>query len=360
MSTTLSLADLESYDRHGSRSKHERRFLCPMCGDDKPRDTAHRSLALNMQSGAWLCHRCREQGKLKDFWIDSPLQTKRERENAAINRAFAVPPKTETPEKREAATDPSEAWAASVVLEGTAGASYLERRGLPAGVAHKAGVRFSLSFFGRPAVLFPVQDKAGTLIAVSGRFVDGRNDLKTMAAGSKSLGVFMTPGAFSSRVIAVCESPIDALSLWLCGIAAVALVGTSAPGWLPSVLAFKHVLLATDNDQPDRSGKRAGDEAAAKLAIDFDARGSHTFRLRPRGGKDWSEILESRGVESLRTHLTAFSETVDTEARTNAAFALLQSGRTEAAAFVASLIEDSYARAIVSESLRRSLDKTLN
>ncbi len=48
----LSLADLEAYDPRATERGRERRFLCPCCGDGKPRNAAHRSLSLNTQTGA--------------------------------------------------------------------------------------------------------------------------------------------------------------------------------------------------------------------------------------------------------------------------------------------------------------------
>lgn len=352
MSVALSLADLEQYDAHAPCGGAERRFLCPRCGDDKPRDRVHRSLALNTRSGAWVCHRCNEKGLLKDFWTDRPTQTRCERAHAAVTRAFALPPKADRAEKREVATgaDWREMWTASVPLDSTSGVAYVEGRGIPADVVHEAGVRFSATWYGRPSVLFPMHDKAGGLIAVNGRFVDGRDNPKTQTAGPKSLGLFVTPGALSAPLIAVCEGPMDALSLWLCGIAAVALVGTSWPDWLPSALAFKPALIATDAD-------KSGDEAAAKLTSTLEARGTRTFRLRSRGSKDWNEALEKYGVEVLSTHLAAFSEAAGDEERINAAWQLMESGRADAARFIASLVEDAFTREALGISLRRRQEK---
>ncbi len=346
--SALSLADLESYDSTAPRcsGKTERRFLCIHCGNKKPRDRGHRSLALNTKTGAWFCHRCSEKGLLKDFWTDRPPQTRQQRARAAVERAFALPPKADKTEKRETALDPREAWAASMPFDGTPGAAYMERRGIPVDASMEAGVRFSANFYGRPAVLFPMYARGGALVAVSGRFVDGRDNPKTQIAGAKSLGLFVTPGALSAPLVAICEGPMDALSLWLCGIASVALVGTSWPEWLSSALAFRSVLIATDADP-------SGDEAAAKLQPALTSRGARTFRLRPRGGKDWSDLLEARGADSLRTHLAAFSETADEETRFNAAWQLMQNGRADAAHFIVSLVEDAFTR----ETLRAGLSR---
>jgi 5S rRNA maturation endonuclease (ribonuclease M5) len=158
--------------------------------------------------------------------------------------------------------------------------------------------------------------------------------------------VFATPGALSADVIAVVEGPMDALALWLCGVASVALIGTSWPDWLPQALAFKKILIATDADD-------AGDTAASKLRLELEARGTKTFRLRPRIGKDWSESLQLLGVETLRAHLAPFAETADDEMRVNAAWEFDKNGRQGLSRFVASLIKDGMIRETLLMRFRR-------
>jgi len=82
------------------------------------------------------------------------------------------------------------------------------------------------------------------------------------------------------------EAPIDALSLAVCGVPAVALCGCEGlPDWLRMRCAFQTVIAAFDADDP-------GDEATRVL------------RLRPVGAKDWNAALLSRGADDLRTWLT--------------------------------------------------------
>jgi hypothetical protein len=344
----LSLSDLEANDPRAPRGGRERRFLCHLCGDGKPRDAAHRSLAVSTQTGAWVCHRCGARGLLKDNWTANPAQSRAARSQAAVARAFAMPPRDGDALKRTAADAPDwrGMWAASVSLDETPGAAYIERRGIPSGAAADAGVRFAKNWYGRPAVLFPVLDRSGDLVAVSGRFTDGHANPKTQTAGPKSLGVYATPGALSAPVVAICEGPFDTLALWLCGVASVALIGTSAPAWLPAALAFRPALVATDADT-------AGDESAARLTRDLEARGSRTFRLRSKGVKDWGEVLEVRGADNMRAHLTPFSETADDETRAEAAWFLGHGGHAEAAQFACSLISDGYLREVLRARLRQ-------
>lgn len=336
MTHKLSLSDLETNDPRAPRGGRERRFLCPFCGDGKPRDAGHRSLSLKVSEGVWICHRCGEAGLLTDFRTERPMQTRKERTRAGVVRAFSLPPKKAEDVEAEVDDRWRPMFDASVEIEGTPGASYVEGRGIPADVAHLAGVRFSPRWYGRPAVLFPVLDRKGKLVAANGRFIDGRENPPHQTGGSKKLGLFGTPGWLSYAPIAIVEAPLDAISLWLCGVPSVAIVGTLWPDWMPSALAFKPVLLATDADT-------GGDDAAANLSAALKA-GKHTYRLRPDGEKDWNKILEERGTEPLREKLVAYSEIADDEVRVRVLRQAAEEGRLDEAEFIASLVEDIYTR----------------
>lgn len=280
MSAALTMAELELYDPRARAGQSQRRFLCPLCGADKPRDVAHRSLSLNVQTGRWICHRCGERGLLTDF--------------SAITQSRAMQLATMIGLYRNASRFPENsfdwqrAWEKSVNLCGSPGADYIKQRGVPAALARYAGVRYSPRWYRRPAVLFPIRDQDGTLVAVSGRFISERNALKTMTGGTRSLGVFSTPGALKSRVIAVVEGPMDGLSLAFCHLPAVAMMGTSWPDWLLEAIAGKQVLIATDADA-------AGDEVAGRLIEVLSADTPHLLRLRPPIGKDWNDVLGQLG-----------------------------------------------------------------
>lgn len=346
MSAVLSLANLEANDPRAPRGGRERRFLCPFCGSDKPRDAAHRSLAVNTSTGAWTCHRCGAKGLLREHHTSTQPLPRRARTRAAMGRAFSL---SHPSDKSGVATSDEdqrwrEVWESALPLEFSAGATYLEGRCIPADVAAEAGVRSSPAWYGRAAVLFPVLDQIGALVAVSGRFIDDRAP-KSLCGGPKSWGVYATPGALSAPLVAVTEAPIDSLSLWLCGIASVALNGTSWPVWLPAALALRPVLLATDADP-------RGDAAAKQLSEELSARGARACRLRPRAAKDWNGVLELRGAESLRRHLSAFSEVADDEERVNIAYGLLEGGRADLAWFLVSLLEDVQIRELVRARMR--------
>lgn len=386
MTHHLSLAELKSFD---SRGGHNGRFLCTLCGTHKPRDGAHRSLAVSTNTGAWMCHRCGGKGLLREFWTArdgaaSPgvRYSARERGRRAAAHAFALPedvssyPVTErrtaiTHDAHDGASPETNATDAKKVdfaavwknasrlinrretiksgigEELSVGAQYLAGRALDVNRIDGDTARYAPDFYGRAAVLFPVYNRAGELVAVSGRFINSQGKFTTQTAGRKSDGVFATPDALESSIVAVCEAPIDALALWQCGVPAIALIGCSAPAWLFAAFAWRDVLLATDAD-------KGGDGAAARLTAEIEARGGRTFRLRARGAKDWNEALQQRGQDALRTSLAPFTPTCTDELRAMHALDLRRAGRMDAARFVAGLIGKAMLRECVRARLRSS------
>lgn len=348
-SEVLSRAVLDAFDPHPFKSGREMRFLCPLDGcRDKPRDRAHRSLALRTSGdnkGLWKCHRCGASGKIKDEWAERAPSNVRQRARAALSRpAVEQEVPALTAEDYEKVERLREVYvAARSNFSGSPAAAYLERRGIPQDVSVSAGVGFVESWpharglTDRRAV-FPVTDRNGALVALSSRAIDAEfHTSKAITHGRKSLGVFTTPDAVVSRLVAVVEAPVDALALSSVGIPAVAGIGTSFPVWLPRALSWKSVLLATDADS-------AGDGAAENLTSEVRARGGRVFRLRPRGAKDWAEVLERHGLAFMQDRLSVFLDSGDDEHTLESALWLARSGRKEAARFVASLVSDAESR----------------
>lgn len=303
----LTLRELQEFDPHGGRGGGEdRRYLCPLCGQDKPRDAAHRCLVANHQSGLWECKRCKAKGKLRERWEERPQITPRERRQRALHQAFALPPEEPAPPEDPEGAPWRDKLRGLQPLAGTPGAEYLASRGIPLDVATSAGVRFSPTWYGRPAAVFAFRDGRGGLVAAQGRCVDGKEPGK-LTAGPIGRGVFFGPGARQAldtdpgAPVALVEAPIDALSLAVAGLPALALAGTSGKSWLPRALAFRRVLLALDADV-------AGDSAAAVLAGELQALGARCERLRPGGAKDWNEALQRAGAEALRAALAGVLE----------------------------------------------------
>ena len=353
----LSLADLERFDpRAPDGGRRERRFCCPDCGTEKPVDQKHRSLAVNTATGLFTCHRCQAEGKLSEWFEDRPTETKAQRARAQAVAAFTGRRSTATSAKApapaptkadEGGFDWRAAWAtADEIAQSTAGTEYLSGRGIPAGLAQACEVKFSARWYGRPGVLFGVRDRAGDLVAVQGRLIDGAGP-KALTAGPKSDGVFSTLDALDSPVCAIVEGPVDALALAAVGLPAVALLGTNAPAWLAKALHSKHVLLATDADP-------SGDDCAGRLVKEISTK--RVLRLRPRGAKDWAEILSELGRDRLAVALRGFAldptrsvEVDDIEGvepltgddiRAAAALELARGQRFDEALFIARMIDD--------------------
>jgi len=344
--------DLERYDRAPWKAGDDLRFLCVECGDGKPRDNEHRSLRLRLageKRGLYLCARCGLKGKVTDEWTERPRLSKRERVVAAVARTrLRAVPTFEPPDSQKLERLNARMASYRASFAGSAGARYLEGRSIPEDVAMLAGVGYAEGWEhwnqvegGRwelvgtdRRVVFPVLDRSGSLVAISGRAIDTEfHRAKFISQGPKSLGLFTSPGALSSRVIAVCEAAIDALALWLCGIPAVAGIGATFPEWMPRALAFKSVLVATDAD-------KVGDEAADALSVSLRPLGAKVLRLRPESAKDWGAALELVGAERLRHGLIGFAEESDDFERICHADDLSARGHAEGAQFIAGLIED--------------------
>jgi len=188
-------------------------------------------------------------------------------------------------------------------LKGSRGETYLQTRGLPLDVCLSAKVKWAPSWLGRLAVVFPIYDDKGALVAAQGRYTDRRDDPICAHTGpQKEQGVpdgWLREQVQKGAPVIITEGPIDALSLSACGFPALALCGKSGwPQWLPIRCAFKEVVLAFDADD-------AGEDGAAKLALVLESLGAKVRRAAPEGAKDWNEMLSQRGVLNLDEWLSA-------------------------------------------------------
>ena len=285
----LTLADLEAFDPRAPAGKPERRFCCPLPAcSGKPIDAAHRTLSLNVNTGVWTCYRCGGAGQLREHW-QPPAQARQ----IQLRRAFSLSPDRPI-EPQKADPDWQGHLAGAIPIADTQGARYLALRGIRAELATAAGVLYAPAFFNRPAVLFPLRDRTGALVGLSGRYID-QGAPKARTVGRKKLGAFATLGAFKGEPWVITEGPIDALSLAVAGVPAIALDGVSWPDWLPPAAAFKRVAVALDADE-------RGDRAAPKLTAALQRFGANVERWRPIA-KDWNEALGRHGVEALKAEL---------------------------------------------------------
>lgn len=235
-----------------------------------------------------------DDGAQSSFELRSAIAARRrERALAPLRYASAQASSDNAERDAQFATFRRQARGLVPILDARAapGADYLRRRGIAPDLADVSPVRYASRWFGRPAVVFPIRDRAGRIVAGQGRYIDG-DVPKTRTAGPRR-GVFATPGALDADVLAIVEAPLCALSLAGCGLPSIAILGTSFAGWLPVVLAFRRrfVAILTDADA-------AGDAAAGKLEAALSPLGLKTERVRLDAAKDPNALLQ-RDADAL-------------------------------------------------------------
>jgi hypothetical protein len=305
----LTLDELEMYSS-GKGARRERLYKCPFCG------AGERAFHLNIETGAFNCKRgsCGVKGRLREFWPPLPDATSpRFVSKRARPSAFTL-----TPEVPKAALDQTGGnwralWESALALDdggAQPGRDYVKGRGVALFVALDAGARFCRNwapstegkpYAGGAAILFPLLDRSGELVAVAGRYLrPSSTGPKARTGGDASRGAFRAPALGADpldteRPVLV-EGPFDALALSTCGAPALAMNGVALPHWLPSAMAFKAPILAPDDD--------AGGPAA--LGVWRRDIGPFAPRLRalvPEGGKDFGESIGMGGAAMLRAFL---------------------------------------------------------
>lgn len=299
-SETLSLEMLGAYDPQPLLSGEVVRYLCPCCGDSKPRDNVHRTLIYWPDKGNYHCNRCGIKDRVTEVWKGKPQEGHRRRTTGpaqvyeAIRRAATPEPEKELKPESQEKFERIKGYLKPI--EGTPAADYLSGRGIPIATATAAGVMFLPAYGTRPhCAAFLIQDGDGQAVAVSLR---GINADHKQSLGTKSAGAFMTsPDCLGYDYVAITEAPIDSLSLEVCGVSSVALSGTGdLPPWLKRKLqrgsagTSRLVLAAYDSDA-------AGDQAAAKLVERLPL--ANVQRVRPDHGKDWNEMLGKAGKAAI-------------------------------------------------------------
>ncbi|MBX7174720.1 MAG: toprim domain-containing protein [Pyrinomonadaceae bacterium] len=343
----LSFSDLENFDPRSPNRGKERRFACPICGQNKPIDAPHRSMAVNTENGSYFCHRCQAKGRLKEFWESRPITPKKQQTRQKINAQFSLTGKPELKEEQKSENLAEKMAKFQSEFLHSPAEMYLLNRSISTEVAIKAGCGYTGSWehwekSGEKWILkgtdrrvvFPIYDVSGNLVAFHGRAIDSEHFASPkITRGDKSNGIFLSDAnIFQKEVIAVCEGAIDAMALAVSGIPAVAMTGTTPPDWFYRKMAFRKVLIATDADE-------AGDRSAYKLRLELQARGAKTLRLRPKNAKDWGETLEKVGITEFQKFMLVFTNISDDD-RVEIALQLARSGREEVAEFVANLIDN--------------------
>jgi len=207
-------------------------------------------------------------------------------------------------EREEPIVPPGERWDGRRRLcKGSASWAYLTvTRALPPGILQAADLFDAVREGPRGSAWFAHRDREGALTGIEMRGPDWRGFSKNT---DKSL--FRLPGGTGAPTrLAVCEAPIDALSLAaLEALRADTLYVSTTGGMGPSTLACLEQLLremaarpgavltaATDADE-------AGQRHAAHLAKLAAAAGVQSERLLPPDGRnDWNDVLVARRTAS--------------------------------------------------------------
>lgn len=181
---------------------------------------------------------------------------------------------------------PTERFERALPLVGTPGQAYIERRGIPVTLATAAEVRFDPAFGGRPALVVPLRDQIGRITALHGRYLDFRRGQDKMLTFGSGGGMIHGLADWRAEPLVLVEGLFDALSLGVCGQAALATLGRWAP-WLPAATAGRVVWLAFDTGHP-------GDNEAVRYAARLTE--AHCRRLPPPPRcQDWNTALLKRG-----------------------------------------------------------------
>ena len=301
--TVATIADVLRLAHIEPPTNERRPILCPL-----PGHTERTPSFMVQQSGrGFRCHGCAGHGGIVELALALGLGKDKAAVVDRLAEHFRIPVSDEPNTRRlfkrpmahavlpPVAPDPipgadvlarvSVALRDRTTLAGTPGTAFLEGRGIDPVAAAAHDVRFHRNWLGRgPAVVFAIRDRAGKLVAAQGRFIDPKTYPKAMTVGALSAGVFRTAAALDVDVVAITEAPLDALSIAVSGLPSLALCGTSISVWLRRALAFRTVIVATDNDI-------AGDATAKRISEEFNL-GSTIVRMTlPEGLKDANQLL---------------------------------------------------------------------
>lgn len=223
----------------------------------------------------------------------------------------APAPKELDPETAAKSALAARQWAEARPIEGTPAELYLRRRGLD---RWPASVRWCPAFQAfpddphpRPAIVFPVTDGAGAVIAVQavrltaeGRKIASRAKTSLGPVGS---GFFRLLGR---GPLHICEGPETALSVWLAtGAPVFATCGPIAARRIETapVVPAGLVVLCGDAAAPG-SPAACSLEKATAAALD---RGLSVRVAVPDGapGTDWNDALQAAGADQVRAAIAS-------------------------------------------------------
>lgn len=309
--TKLSMSELESYrNQQGKPAGKYLRFYCPIHGGDH-----QRSLALNPETGHFMCFSCSAWGYIeekKQEWIEqqkrnnewkyrkpdfrerkAPRTPPSEKKPLAIN---PVPPNPEPPAKPELNDILAELQRA---LPKSLGEKYLETRKIPVNIAQEYGAGYA-GFGkwphlkdGRPVrqwksgrIVFPHTNPKGELVNLYGRAIELDEPVPKEFKHDHLPGM---KGVFNAKALAaetafICEGCFNALSLITVGYQdACAIFGVDGLRW--EWVTAKRIVFCLDQDKAGQNWR--------KFAWEGVMRGKEIFWLPPEvygGYKDLNEV----------------------------------------------------------------------
>lgn len=234
--------------------------------------------------------------------------------NEALKRAFptAPPPARQVVVQEDSVAKFQRQWGGIQPLRNSPAVSYLASRGIPQSLAAESGVLYHPQWFfpsttkkqpgaRRPAVVFPLCDLQGNVIAAHGRRIDPPGVFDHLRSkvtyGPRGEAMFWTAGSrVSEGPVILVEGPMDALSIALAGCPAVGRVATDYPTWFGKWVGLRYLHIGWDADSVGEAKIKAVAEASTR-------HGATCLRLRPRGGKDANEMLMNHGLEYLQDWL---------------------------------------------------------
>lgn len=254
-------------------SRREAPVRCFAAPDAHNRGDRNPSCSVNLTSGAWNCHACGARGGAYDAALalgHTPRSAMdlliahglAEQRTVEVRRPRTAPRVQRSPacERAPLTWDETDVQVCAERLDAD---SLLVRR-LILGRAWAPRVMRALELgFDGARITIPVRDAHGELRGVLRYDPFGRRDPKMRAVPGTQLGLVPHPARERAERILLVEGPPDMIAARSCGLAAIAIPGTTAwqPSW-PPLLAGRHVTVVMDCDP---AGRRAAQDIAASL-----------------------------------------------------------------------------------------------
>ncbi len=277
-------------------------------GDSSP------SCSVSLASGAWNCHGCGARGGAYDAARDAGHSPRSAMElliahGLAEPRAADHRPMDRRDRQAPPARQPNQAPAPPAITTLAAGeediaawAAMLDDSGrLTRRLALERawGIRVTRQLqigFDGARITIPVRDEQGALQGVCRYDPFGPREPKMLALPGTRLGLIPHPVRIAQKYVVLVEGPPDMIAARSCGLAAIAVPGTSAwqPEWAEQ-LTGKHVTVVMDCDPPGRA-------AAARIAASLSAAGIRVDAVDLAPGRSDGYDLTDRILERRRQH----------------------------------------------------------